>query len=434
MRCLAVCLSLILLHGVCGSARQSFAETPAWKAGVASAVITPEGPLPMAGYAARTEPALGTEQDLFAKALAIEDAEGNRAVVVTLDLIGVLADLRGQVSSQVQREYGVSPDALIINASHTHCGPAYGREEARGYFESLAAKLVELVGQSLDELQPASLFYSFSRCSFATNRRTLTDRGYRIHPNPYGPCDHTVPVLSVRDGEGNLRAILFGYACHNTTMGFRKWLGDYAGYAQQYLEEDHPGVTALFVAGCGADQNPYPRRELKYAQTHGRSLATAVEASLEIGHDTRRHQREIRGPLQSALDTVPLEFTTADRPDFDYPVQALQFGNDLTLIALGSEVVVDYALRIKQELDEPDGPVVWVAGYSNVYDGYIPSRRVLLEGGYEAESRPWKPTLEEKIIDKVHEVVSRVRHENDEPDTAARAPGDDPDNNLRSDE
>ena len=185
-------------------------------------------------------------------------------------------------------------------------------------------------------------------------------------------------------------------------------LGSSAGYAQEYLEQDHPGVTALFLMGCGGDQNPYPRSELKYAKMHGRSLATAVEAALEVNQRTPRHQRTLNGPLSFELDTVDLEFTSSDRPDFAYPVQVFRFGSDLMLIALGTEVVVDYSLRLKRELSKPDGPAIWVAGYSNVYSGYIPSRRVLLEGGYEARSRPWKPSLEERIVGKVHELVERL--------------------------
>ncbi len=164
----------------------------------------------------------------------------------------------------------------------------------------------------------------------------------------------------------------------------------------------------MFMMGCAGDQNPYPRSELKYAQLHGRSLATAVEAALETNQRTPLHQRKLHGPLRRALETVDLAFTTPDRPDFAYPVQVVQFGDDLTLIALGTEVVVDYALRLKRELSKPEGPAIWVAGYSNVYAGYIPSRRVLLEGGYEVRSRPWKPELEERIIRKVHEVAARV--------------------------
>lgn len=385
-------------------------RAPEWKAGAASAVITPEPPLHMAGYAGRKEPAEGTEQDLFAKALAVEDREGRRVVIVTMDLIGVISELRETVAQRVEEQHKLPPDALLMNASHTHCGPAYGRDDAKEYFDRLADTLVELVGQAIGRLEPASLYYSYARCGFAMNRRTPTDEGYRNHPNPDGPVDHTVPVLRVEDAQGELRAVVFGYACHNTTMGFRKWLGDYAGYAQEYFEQDHPGVTAMFMMGCGADQNPYPRSQLEYAQKHGRSLATAVEAALEVGQKTLRHQHPLHGPLRSAMETVDLEFDAADRPDVPYPVQVVRFGNELCIVALGNEVVIDYSLRLKRELDEPEGPAIWVAGYSNVYSGYIPSRRVLLEGGYEAKGR-WKPTLEDIIVGKVHELFDRLKSE-----------------------
>jgi hypothetical protein len=401
---------LLILVSASGAAASDDAAQPAeWKVGVAAAKITPEQRLHMAGYAGRKEPAEGTEQDLFGKAIAIEDRAGNRVVFVTLDLIGVLEKLRTEVAKQVQEKYQLRPQALLMNASHTHCGPDYGREDAQDYFGSLTTTLVELVGQSLDQLQPAKISYSVAKCSVAMNRRTPSESGFLNHPNPKGPVDHSVPVLSVRDpADDTLRAVVFGYACHNTTMGFLSWLGDYAGYAQEYFEADHPGVTALFMMGCGGDQNPYPRSELKYAQMHGRSLATAVEAALEVNQSTPRHQQPLHGPLTSVLETVDLEFATPDRPDFAYPVQVIRFGNDLMLVALGTEVVVDYAVRLKSELTKPDGPAIWVAGYSNVYSGYIPSQRVLLEGGYEASSRPWKPTLEERIVGKVHELVEKL--------------------------
>jgi neutral ceramidase len=379
-----------------------------WKAGVATAMITPQLPLPMAGYAARKEPAIGTEQDLFAKALALQDGEGNRTVFITLDLIGVREELRAHVADQVLEKYQLPPEALLINASHTHCGPQYDAEEAKDYFDALKQTLVKLVGEALDRLETATLTYSHARCSVAMNRRTLTDRGYSNHPNPDGPVDHSVPVLSIQSSQGELRAVVFGYACHNTTMSFRKWLGDYAGYAQEYFEQDHPGVAALFMMGCGGDQNPYPRGELKYAQAHGRSLATAIEAALEVNQTRPLHRRVLQGPLVCALETVELDYTDSDRTALAYPIQVIRFGDDLTLVALASEVTVDYSLRLKFELTKPAGPAVWVAGYSNLYAGYIPSRRVLLEGGYEAASRPWEPTLEERIVAKVHTMIKSM--------------------------
>lgn len=379
-----------------------------WKTGTASAVITPKTSMPMAGYAARKEPSEGTEQELFAKALAIEYRGGNRVVFVTTDLIGVSGRLRTIVTSQLQEKFKLPPQAVVMNASHTHCGPAYSGTEAEPYFNYLCQTLINLVGRALEDLKPANINYATARCGFAMNRRTPTATGYKNHPNPDGPVDHTVPVLSILDADGKLRSVMFGYACHNTTMGFRKWLGDYAGYAQEYFEKDHPGVIAQFLMGCGGDQNPYPRSELRYAQQHGRSLATAVEAALEARQTTLLHQHQLHGPLQVIFDTVELNYTDTQRPPIAYPVQFVQFGKELTIIALGSETVVDYSLRLKSDLSSPHGPAIWISGYSNLMEGYIPSRRVLLEGGYEAESRPWNPTLEERIIAKVHELYSQL--------------------------
>lgn len=380
----------------------------AWKAGIAAAKITPADPLPMAGYAGRTEPAEGTEQELFAKAIAIEDAAGGRVVLITLDLIGVSDGLRSKVVAGLGSARGIPAHAILLNASHTHCGPDYRHEAATAYLAALKRAIVDVAVRAVDALAPAELTYGIARASVSMNRRTPSPTGYLNHPNPQGPVDQSVPVLAARDPDGRIRGILLGYACHNTTMGFRRWLGDYAGYAQEYLEEDHPGTKALFMMGCGGDQNPYPRSELKYAQRHGRTLATAVEAALEVNQKEPRHQRKLSGTIRSAFGTVDLPFTDPKRPPLAYPVQAIRIGDGVLLVALGMEATVDYALRLKQELTKPDGPAIWIAGYSNLYPGYVPSRRVLLEGGYEAQSMPWDPGLEERIVARVHELVAEV--------------------------
>src|SRR3954470_18021201 len=148
-------------------------------------------------------------------------------------------------------------------------------------------------------------------------------------------------------------------------MGFRRWLGDYAGYAQESFEKDHSGVSAHFLMGCGGDQNPYPRSQLKYAHQHGRSLATAVEAALQT------NQAPLDGPIRSVLEAVDLEYTVPDRPPLRYPVQIVQFGKDLAIIALGSEVVVDYSLRLKRELARPGGAPVLGGGALDGMGGHI---------------------------------------------------------------
>ncbi len=384
-------------------------EEPGWKAGVATAKITPRQPMWMAGYAARKEPSEGTKQDLFAKALALEDERGERAVIVTMDIIGVLVSLREAVVKQVQEQYKLPPEALLLAASHTHCGPEYrerkGREEeARNYHKFLEDTLVKLVGESLDNLVPVKLTYSHARAGFAMNRRRdhqlpKDDVNYGKRDNPDGPVDHDVPVLRANDAEGNQLAVLFGYACHNTTLSFHEFCGDYAGYAQEYLQADHPGLTALFITGCGADQNPYPRRTVDLAQRHGRSLATGVEAALYA------NPRPLLGSLRCALETVELQRVGENAKKVVYPIQVIRFGDDVSLIALASEVVVDYSLRLKRELQNPPA-MVWVAAYSNGYFGYIPSARVLAEGGYEAPA--YSSTIEEQIVGKVKEIYQRL--------------------------
>jgi hypothetical protein len=100
--------------------------------------------------------------------------------------------------------------------------------------------------------------------------------------------------------------------------------------------------------------------------------------------------------------------------DYPYTLQVLQFGDDLTLVALAGEVVVDYSLRLKKELAPAN---LWVAANCNDVFAYIPSRRVLEEGGYEADSSmmfyglpgPWDSSIEEVIVAQVHEVVRRLR-------------------------
>ncbi|MBL9190294.1 MAG: neutral/alkaline non-lysosomal ceramidase N-terminal domain-containing protein [Opitutaceae bacterium] len=425
------------------------APAPEWKAGVAVAAITPTQPLWMAGYASRTKPADGKETELFAKALALEDTRGARLVFVTLDLIGVPQALRLNLEKRVAAAHRLPPEGLLLNASHTHSGPEFrvGRspgedrdpriaEASRAYGRELEEKIFALIGESLAHLAPAQLGYTHARAGFAMNRRLPTASGYANSPHPAGPVDHDVPVLRVTDTAGKLRAVVFGYACHNTTLALQQWNADYAGYAQTYLEAAHPGAVALFVTGAAGDQNPYPRRTVELAQQHGRALANAVETALTVA------PRAVRGPLRSGYATVALDYAplptraewqarlaSKDRTEADHakrflakldageslptsypcPVQVVRFGEDLVLAAIGGEVCVDYSLRLKRELAGP--AAVWVAGYSNDVMGYIPSSRVREEGGYEGETAmrfsfthpgPWAPTLEERIVEKVN--------------------------------
>lgn len=393
-------------------------ETP-WQVGTARAVITPKESIWMAGYASRQKPSDGVAQELFAKAIALTGDDGVPMVLVTTDLIGIRRDVRNTVAERCRSEFQLPPERLLLNASHTHCGPEYrpraGREaEAVNYQKFLEDTLVRIVGEAIAARAPAAVEYARARCGFAMNRR----RNYALSaddplapraPTFDGPVDHEVPVLAARNAVGELKAIVFGYACHSTTLSSvtvppdePRYLinGDYPGFAQERLERAYPTATALFVNGCSGDQNPYPRRDefpglmpLEMAEHHGRTLAHSVAAGINAG------TRPIRGSIRAAIGDVELT-RNAGKPSHSYPVQVLTLGDQVTLAALGSETTVDYSLRLKRELK---APLVWVAGYSNDYSGYVPGRRVAVEGGYEA-ANDFTLDVEERIVGQVHKL------------------------------
>jgi neutral ceramidase len=426
-----------------------------WKAGVTTVKITPSESMWMAGYGARKKPSEGVASDLFCKALALEDEAGQRFVFVTCDLIGIPRGLRAGVEAGVGEKYQLPPESLLLNASHTHCGPEFRvtsayidssderQEQARRYGDDLQVKLIDLVGKAIDGLAPAKVEYVKARCGFAMNRRTPSETGVKNNPWSEGPVDHDVPVLKVSGDDGALRAVLFGYACHNTTLSFYQFCGDYAGFAQQYFEEKHPGTTALFLMGCGGDQNPYPRGEIELCRQHGRSLASAVDAALGSSP-----VRELKPTLAASLRKVTLEFAPPppreilerdlkapskyvaiharkllDQLDkngkietlYETPVQIVRLGGLLTLVAYPGETVVDYSLNTKRNLAE-DG-IIWVAGYCNDVFGYIPSKRVLLEGGYEGGGAfqygsfpgPFAADVEERLLKTVEQLRADVK-------------------------
>src|SRR5262245_40003986 len=265
------------------------------KAGFAKIVITPEQNVWMAGYANRAKPAEGKIHDLYAKALAIQDSRGARFVLVTTDLLGLPHALTSEISEYANKSYGLRRDQMLFNSSHTHTGPvvksslagAYDLDASQSalideYTRRLKNDLLKVIGEAIKDLSPAKLSFGRGAAPFAMNRRQFNPNGVAIGVNPEGVVDREVPMLRVESSEGNLRGVVFGYACHNTTLTgeFYEFSGDYAGFAQEAVERAHPGATAMFVAGCGADINPYPRSKRELAEQHGETLAKSVEQAL----------------------------------------------------------------------------------------------------------------------------------------------------------
>ncbi len=214
---------------------QSNAAEALWKAGAAKAIITPTQPLWLAGYGGRERPAEGKVTELWIKVLALEDARGQQAILLTSDLLGIPQSVYQRTSAALKEKFGLAPEQIILSASHTHCGPVlrgalydiYPLEEKQRclieeYSAELEAKIVEATGKALADLAPARLASGQGETRFAVNRRNnpegevpkLIQQGA-----VKGPVDHAVPVLAVFRPNGQLKAVLFGYDAAAKTQG-----------------------------------------------------------------------------------------------------------------------------------------------------------------------------------------------------------------------
>jgi len=414
---------------VCLSTIGALAQTGAgWKAGLARVKITPPRPVVLLGYGDRTGPFESVVADICAKALALEDRRGQRAVIVTADLVGFQAAVvTDEVCRRIEEKTGLERKQLLFNASHSHTGPlvsldphaaansvahapltADGVRETVAYTRALQDQLVQLVCDVLAQLEPARLSWGAGRVDFPMNRRLPQGGRIVMSDNAAGATDRSVPVLRIDSPEGTLRGVLFGCACHNTTLTGRDNViaGDYAGFAQEHLEQRHAGAQAMFMSGCGADANPSPRGSLELARRHGATLGGEVDRVLgaplqPIEGDLRTAYRSVELPLQ-ALSRADVETWTRlpsaesvmarhmlrvlDRGEtlprtYRAPLAVWQFGEALTLVALPAEPVADYAALVGRALG-PDK--LWVAGFNNDCFGYLPTAQVVREGGHEA--------------------------------------------------
>jgi neutral ceramidase len=422
-----------------------------WLAGVAKVKITPKVPMPMAGYASRgASLANGTLNELWAKAIVLRAPDSKPGVLITMDLCGIDRELSLRIKASIAAAAGIEIPNIVLSVSHTHSGPVVagnlrpmhyaiydqkGRELVDRYAADLVELTTECVVRAKANMRASRLAYGSGTATFAVNRRNNSEQDVaklREAGNLIGPVDHDVPVLRVTRGE-EVAAIIFGYACHCTTLSGMQWSSDYAGFAQDEIEALHPDCVAMFWAGCGADQNPLPRRTLALAKDYGHQLADAVEQVLNgelrpLTATLAMSYQEIQVPFspiptqeQLAADALADNVYVASRAQYllkkldegplattyPYPIATWKLGGQVEWVSLGGEVVVDFAHAIKSKATAEQ--TRWVMAYAHDVMAYIPSRRVLAEGGYEGGGAmvyyglpaPWAPEIEGLILAEV---------------------------------
>ena len=423
--------------------------------GVAQIDITPDYLIRLNGYGSRRTESEGIIQRIWAKALAIGSDDDGPVVMITVENCGLPDELTEEVSDRVEHKTGITRENFVACYTHTHSAPCLTnaasfifsadisheeQEKIDCYTHQLANWMETVVMEALTKRKPCRLAWNIGELGFAKNRRT-----------DGGAVDHSLPVMQFIDADGTLQAVWASYACHCTTLAGsdNHICGDWAGYAQEEIQKAHPNVTAFITIGCGADENPESRMRpmpegkqevfqtrLAYAKEHGKALAHEVNHQLErdvisisnvpIGVFERvnlpfdklptRDEWEARAAQGGAIGyhakkhLEMLQNGQAIKTDISYPIQAWTFGDELAVLFLASEVVVDFSLRLKKEFDATR---LWVGAYANAFPGYIPSERVLAEGGYEGggamiyfgQPTRFAPGVEQLVIDTVYQVL-----------------------------
>jgi putative membrane-bound dehydrogenase-like protein len=432
---------LSTLSTACGAAAE---PPPPYKVGTAKVDITPEHAIRLNGFGFRRAESEGVYQKIYARALAIDDGK-SPVVLLAVDVLGIPADVYNEIAKRLEKKAGLKRERLAITATHTHTGPMltganptlFGvpipnahQANIDKYTPVFIDKLETAALEALKEMKPARLEWGVGTVVFAVNRRT---KG--------GPTDHDLPVLFVKDETGTICAVYLNYACHCVTLSHNNIGGDWAGFAASAIEDNFEGAVALVAMGGGGDQNPNSgvtgaKEDIATAQ--GRAIATEV----------RRLSRNFLAPVKGEITArvITLELPLAELPTreqwverakkmdaighharvtlakldrgeklptkISYPVQTWSFGDALAMVHLPGELVVDYPLRLKTQLD---GRRLWVTGYANSAPCYIPSERVLKEGGYEGGGAmiyydlpaPFAPGLEDKIVGAVKEQLGK---------------------------
>ena len=421
--------------------------------GVAQIDITPESPIRLTGFAARTKSESNIVlQNLSAKAIVFGSDAQNPSILITVDLIGIQWRVTSELVNRLSNSLKIDPAQIVICASHSHGDPEIGNLfnilQCRGdyprafhftdslvsldqlihlaqYNELLIERLEKVALDALNNRKPALLSWGKGNASFAENRRTEN-----------GPVDHSLPVLFVSNPDGTLRAVLLNYACHGISLGpdVNEVHGDWMGEAQKVIEERHPGSIAMVTIGCAGDAHPKLRDHINYTRSYARELADNVDKLLKsdlqaIESPPVGSMRWLKLPFSHVPTMQELIALTNDKTikgyyarlalervvrgesipsELNYPIQTWSFGDKMMMIHMGGEVVVDYSIRLNKELDTNR---LWINAYANDVSCYIASRRVINEGGYEADVSMYWYNIPSPLSEEVEELIVKTVHE-----------------------
>lgn len=412
---LLCCLCLLTARTGFPAGRTADIDAGPLKVGIATADITPEGPVWMVGFAERTKPSEGVYRPLTARCIVFDNGL-TRVAFVALDTCAVYGRQFTHLRLAAGKA-GIPSQHLMINASHTHSGPFLSIEKNPNYVALFKARTDPLFAKAVADLKPARLDYTAGSCTMGISRRRLNAKGKcpRIRPEPRKEVDTSVPILRVLSPEGKVRAVVFGYGCHPVSVDATHYLigPDYPGFARDWVEAAYPGCVAMFLQGCGADVMP---RQTTPNGWFGHVLLDPLQAAAEFGHELGRAviaaltvpPEPVPAPVQLAgiIESVPVPDKTDPKAKTHPAFMGAWRVGDVYLFGGRGEIAAGIGLRIKR--DHP-GLRLWVNGYTHWGFGYILERSAYPEGGYEIKSTSFSPEAGEIVVRNAARYIKALR-------------------------
>ena len=397
------------------------------RAGTARIDITPEKPVKMAGYGARTALSEAIHDPLSARVVVFEN-DGKRLVLVSSDLLGFYGGTAEHFRKVILSEFELKPGELFLSAIHTHDGPTLTMDEEKGhannleYTKSLEARLIEVIRKALKNTGPVHIGAGVGYSPVGMNRRELRfdssgNSSIRLGRNPYGPTDKEVLVMKLAKPDGNAVASLFDYATHATCLGGRNLTisGDVLGLAEQFVEKIL-GEQVIAPAFAGASGNIDPWfRVLPAFNTEPGWIPEPVLLGTLLGEEVVHVYRDIEnlsagGDIGAAFVTLELPGKARgeleikkDSPLTPFNISVARVG-DIAFVGLGGEVLTEIGISIKAGSPYK---YTFVITHCNGAAGYLAPEHLYIEGGYEISSSPFSP----KAADMVVKQAVKMLHE-----------------------
>jgi neutral ceramidase len=386
-------------------------------AGAATVDITPSVPVPMSGYANRSEPSKGIHDKIFARAFVFDDGM-TKACIVQADLIGFSFEFADDIRSDIEKQTAIPKANIMVVAVHNHSAPttgAYGESSSNDlatYLTELRKKLVTVAVEAFKQRAPVSIGFGKGTCSMNINRRARhAEGGIWLGRNPDGICDHDVTVTRIDDVNANVRGLFVNWPCHATVGGQENYLisGDWPGSTARYVSKHFKDVPIAITAGASGDINPIYGPGNDFRETDAIGLVLGEEVVKIASNITTQKtgvvktmQREIEVPgKERSASRMPGEKIIPGKP------ARLRFSvvkvGSVVFAGISGELMTSIGMNIKKE--SPFTNTV-ILTHCNGSSGYLCTDEAYGEGGYEPMVSRTMPGTEKIIVDTFAEMLN----------------------------